>query len=86
MILRGKCVAAGIAEGRVHVVDVGGWLAAALLRDSLCSATEEIERLEAARARAGGSSSACGTSWPSAAAPRTPEFSRPKERSWAIPS
>ena len=46
-------MAAGIAEGRVHVVDVGGWLAAALARDSLTSADDEIRRLEAARARAG---------------------------------
>lgn len=53
MILRGKCVAAGIAEGRIHVVDVGSWLAAALARESLRSADQEIERLEAARGRAG---------------------------------
>jgi phosphoenolpyruvate-protein phosphotransferase (PTS system enzyme I) len=52
MIFRGKCVAAGIAEGRVHVVDVGGWLATALARETLRSADEEIVRLEAARGRA----------------------------------
>jgi len=53
MIFRGKCVAAGIAEGRTHVVDVGSWLASALARESLRSADQEIERLEAARGRAG---------------------------------
>jgi phosphotransferase system enzyme I (PtsI) len=53
MILRGKCVAAGIAEGRIRVVDVGGWLASALARESMLSADAEIERFEAARSRAG---------------------------------
>jgi phosphoenolpyruvate-protein phosphotransferase (PTS system enzyme I) len=52
MIFRGKCVAAGISEGRIHVVDVGSWLATALARDSVHSADQEVERLEGARARA----------------------------------
>lgn len=49
MIFRGKCVAAGIAEGRTHVVDVGSWLASALARETLRTPEQEIERLEAAR-------------------------------------
>jgi len=53
MLFRGKCVAAGIAEGRTHVVDVGSWLASALARESSHSPEQEIERLEAARGRAG---------------------------------
>jgi phosphotransferase system enzyme I (PtsI) len=52
MILRGKCVSAGIAEGRIHVVDVGSWLAQALARESITAPDAEIARFEAARSRA----------------------------------
>jgi phosphoenolpyruvate-protein phosphotransferase (PTS system enzyme I) len=52
MILRGKCVSAGIAEGRIHVVDVGSWLAQALARESISQPDAEIARFEAARSRA----------------------------------
>jgi phosphotransferase system enzyme I (PtsI) len=52
MILRGKCVSAGIAEGRIHVVDVGSWLAQALARESITVPDAEIARFEAARSRA----------------------------------
>jgi phosphoenolpyruvate-protein phosphotransferase (PTS system enzyme I) len=52
MILRGKSVSAGIAEGRIHVVDVGSWLAQALARESITVPDAEIARFEAARSRA----------------------------------
>src|ERR1700733_12558417 len=52
MILRGKCVSPGIAEGRIHVVDVGGWLASALSRESATSPELEMKRFEAASHRA----------------------------------
>jgi phosphotransferase system enzyme I (PtsI) len=52
MILRGKCVSAGITEGRTHVVDVGSWLAQALARESISEPDAEIGRFEAARSRA----------------------------------
>src|SRR5580692_11705371 len=52
MILRGKCVSAGIAEGRIHVVDVGSWLAQALARESITVPDAEIARFESARSRA----------------------------------
>jgi phosphoenolpyruvate-protein phosphotransferase len=52
MIFRGKCIAPGVAEGRIHVVDVGGWLAAALSRESLRGPDVEMQRLETARRRA----------------------------------
>jgi phosphoenolpyruvate-protein phosphotransferase len=52
MILRGKCVSAGIAEGRIHVVDVGSWLAQALARESITAPDAEIARFESARSRA----------------------------------
>jgi phosphotransferase system enzyme I (PtsI) len=52
MILRGKCVSAGIAEGRIHVVDVGSWLAHALASESVSQPDAEIARFEAARSRA----------------------------------
>jgi phosphoenolpyruvate-protein phosphotransferase (PTS system enzyme I) len=52
MILRGKCVSAGITEGRTHVVDVGSWLAQALARESISQPDAEIGRFEAARSRA----------------------------------
>jgi len=52
MILRGKCVSAGIAEGRIHVVDVGSWLAHALAHESITKPDAEIARFEAARSRA----------------------------------
>ena len=52
MILRGKCVSAGIAEGRIHVVDVGSWLAQALAHESITRPDAEIARFEAARSRA----------------------------------
>jgi phosphotransferase system enzyme I (PtsI) len=52
MILRGKCVSAGIAEGRIHVVDVGSWLAHALAHESITQPDAEIARFEAARSRA----------------------------------
>ncbi len=52
MILRGKCISAGIAEGRIHVVDVGSWLAQALARESITAPDAEIARFEAARSRA----------------------------------
>jgi phosphotransferase system enzyme I (PtsI) len=52
MILRGKCVSAGITEGRTHVVDVGSWLAQALARESISEPDAEIARFEAARSRA----------------------------------
>jgi phosphotransferase system enzyme I (PtsI) len=52
MILRGKCVSAGIAEGRIHVVDVGSWLAHALAQESISDPDAEIARFEAARSRA----------------------------------
>jgi phosphoenolpyruvate-protein phosphotransferase len=53
MILAGKCVCPGIAEGRAHVVDSGGWLAAALARETVLDPQAEFERFEAGRLRAG---------------------------------
>jgi phosphotransferase system enzyme I (PtsI) len=52
MILRGKCISAGVAEGRIHVVDVGSWLAQALAHESISRPDAEIARFEAARSRA----------------------------------
>jgi phosphoenolpyruvate-protein phosphotransferase len=52
MILRGKCISPGVAEGRIHVVDVGGWLAAALSRESLRGPDVEMQRFHTARQRA----------------------------------
>lgn len=52
MILRGKCIASGVAEGRAHVVDVGGWLATALAHESLRSPEAESQRFDSARRRA----------------------------------
>src|SRR6478672_5354912 len=52
MILKGKSVSPGVAEGRVHLVDSGSWLGSALARESIDDPEAEVSRLTAARDRA----------------------------------
>jgi phosphotransferase system enzyme I (PtsI) len=52
MIFKGKCVCPGVAEGQIHLVEAGSWLAAALGRESIQTPEAELGRLDEARARA----------------------------------